>query len=536
MSFQFDTLHISHQLTTGIGYPDFLGYDDDVIRGSIYLDGPAVIGDENSFGNVEGSVMIGPCNNEDSPIPLLCKGERFQPRWFVLYERQRQEGNFKYGTRTAQPYSLVVRSGTHTVRNKQCETTGYKEAPVVRVESDGAAFFDGDVDIKGNARVLNDFSVGGKADFFDETVFFERVLYGARTWHGKGITTSSLLICPIVGGGTCGAPPVPFDKGTLGNPAGGLNITAAPDISPRDPSEGTPNAPSGAGGGESGSSEFDPSSVTPPPALDADGLELLNAMKECDGDECDLKPGMMFAYEFSTTKVSAVESYVKRNAIFENGPVFIGSTVSIASTAPYSLQIDSGIYASGEVATNSLVIQNDSIFENGPVFIGSTVSIASTATYDVQVDGGIYASGEITSGIHTLSVKKDFDIPHPTKEGWRLTHACLEGPEAAVYVRGRVKNQTEIHLPEYWTKLVDENSIIVSLTSIGSHQDVIIKRIGDNKIYLQSKGGMPIDCFYHIFGERIDTEKLIPEYKGTIEDYPGDNTQRSIVGYHYDTK
>ena len=103
-------------------------------------------------------------------------------------------------------------------------------------------------------------------------------------------------------------------------------------------------------------------------------------------------------------------------------------------------------------------------------------------------------------------------------------------------MRGRVKNQTEIHLPEYWTKLVDESTITVSLTPVGSHQDVIVKRIGDNKIYLQSKGGMPIDCFYHIFGERIDTEKLIPEYKGTIEDYPGDNNQRSIAGYTYDTK
>jgi hypothetical protein len=84
--------------------------------------------------------------------------------------------------------------------------------------------------------------------------------------------------------------------------------------------------------------------------------------------------------------------------------------------------------------------------------------------------------------------------------------------------------------------LVDVQTITVSLTPIGSHQDVIVKRIGENKIYLQSKGGMPIDCFYHIFGERKDTEKLISEYEGSIEDYPGDNSQRSIAGYHYDSK
>lgn len=462
MSFQFDTLHITHQLTTGIGYPDFLGYDKDVIRGSVYLDGPAVIGDENSFRNVEGSLMVGPCNNEDAPIPLLCDAsEVFQPKWFVLYYTQYQEGNIYYGTKNAEPYSLVVRSGTHTVRNVACETTGYKEADVVQIESRGAAFFDGDVDIRGRSRVSEEFSVGGPADFYGKTVFFERVLYGEPTWHGKGIVSSSLMICPITGPGPCGELPVPYKKGTLEDP------TLPPYTD----------------------AEF---SDTPAEEYSAKTIAVFSKLSdpECEGGNCDLKPGALFGLSIGASELLGV----------------------------------------------NLNVSDQATFEEGPVFIGSTVSIASTATYNLQVVNGIYASGEITSGIHTLSVKKDFDIPHPTREGWRLTHACVEGPEAAVYVRGRVKNQTEIHLPEYWTKLVDESSITVSLTPIGSHQDVIVKRIGDNKVYLQSKGGMPIDCFYHIFGERLDTEKLIPEYKGTIEDYPGDNSQRSIVGYHYDTK
>lgn len=157
---------------------------------------------------------------------------------------------------------------------------------------------------------------------------------------------------------------------------------------------------------------------------------------------------------------------------------------------------------------------------------------------DILARGNITASGEVKSrcGKHILSRKKNFDIPHPTKDEWRLTHTCVEGPEAAVYIRGRVKNSVEINLPEYWKGLVDINTISVNLTPIGSHQDVIIKRWDNEKIYLQSKGGMPVDCFYYVMAERKDTEKLIPEYKGTIEDYPGDNSQRSIAGYHYDTK
>ena len=106
---------------------------------------------------------------------------------------------------------------------------------------------------------------------------------------------------------------------------------------------------------------------------------------------------------------------------------------------------------------------------------------------------------------------KNFVIDHPTKPEKKLVYGCLEGPENGVYCRGRVLNRTEIELPEYWTKLIDETTITVSLTPIGAHQDIIVKRIGDNKIYLQSKSGIPINCFYHIFATRRDVEILITE-------------------------
>ena len=132
---------------------------------------------------------------------------------------------------------------------------------------------------------------------------------------------------------------------------------------------------------------------------------------------------------------------------------------------------------------------------------------------------------------------KGFDISHPTKENHRLRYICLEGPEGGVYIRGRVTNQTEIELPDYWKNLVETQSITVSLTPIGAHQDVIVKRWDECKIYLQSKGGMPIDCFYHIFAERKDGEKLIVEYKGeSPADYPGNSSQYSIAGYDYGRK
>ena len=148
---------------------------------------------------------------------------------------------------------------------------------------------------------------------------------------------------------------------------------------------------------------------------------------------------------------------------------------------------------------------------------------------DVNVEGQVVSQTEVRAASTTLTSRKPFDIPHPNKKGWRLRHVCLEGPESGVYFRGRIKNKTEIDLPNYWKDLVDIDSITVNLTSIGSHQDVIVNTWNEDKVYLQSKEGLPIDCFYYICAERIDGEKLIVEYEATsINDYPGDNTIYSI--------
>jgi hypothetical protein len=172
--------------------------------------------------------------------------------------------------------------------------------------------------------------------------------------------------------------------------------------------------------------------------------------------------------------------------------------------------------------------------------IGNTVVQANHfVTSDILAGGNITARGEVKSqcGGHILSSKKNFDIPHPSKEGYRLRHTCPEAPYNDVYIRGKVKNKTEIELPSYWKDFVDIQSITVSLTPIGAHQNVIVKRIDENKVYLQANGGIPINCFYHIFAERKDGEKLIPEYQGKgPQDYPGDNNEYSVSGYHYDVK
>ena len=141
--------------------------------------------------------------------------------------------------------------------------------------------------------------------------------------------------------------------------------------------------------------------------------------------------------------------------------------------------------------------------------------------------------------IVTRTVSKDscnFVINHQDQPGKKLRYTSLEGPEAGVYFRGRVRNSdftVDIPLPSYWKNLVDVDSITVKLQPIGYKQpNIIVKSWDEEKITLQSETG--IDCFYHVHASRKDGEPLIPEYEGeSPNDYPGNPDQFSIAGHDY---
>ena len=153
-----------------------------------------------------------------------------------------------------------------------------------------------------------------------------------------------------------------------------------------------------------------------------------------------------------------------------------------------------------------------------------------TGTGAINITGTITSASEVTAAGITLTSRKPFDIPHPTKKGYRLRHVCLEGPESGVYYRGRLTGQSVIELPEYWRGLVDPETITVTLTQIGSSQDLIIEKIEwGTRVKIKSGNGTGIDCFYLVHAERADGEKLIVEYEGqSSDDYPGDNSIYSI--------
>jgi len=165
---------------------------------------------------------------------------------------------------------------------------------------------------------------------------------------------------------------------------------------------------------------------------------------------------------------------------------------------------------------------------------GSAVNVFKTVTVDTTCTAAKFI-GDITTttGINPETraeitqakalPAKSFDIKHPSKEGYRLRYVSLEGPEIGVYFRGKLENSNVINVPDYWSELVDLETITVQLTPFGSYQELFVEKIEwGRKIIIKNREGSAINCYYTVNAERKDLDKLIVEYEGeTAKDYPG---------------
>ena len=74
---------------------------------------------------------------------------------------------------------------------------------------------------------------------------------------------------------------------------------------------------------------------------------------------------------------------------------------------------------------------------------------AINAYVNFNYTGNTTTSGNTVIDGSLTATSKSFDIAHPTREGYRITYGCLEGPEHAVYHRGRT-NSDIIELPSHF--------------------------------------------------------------------------------------
>jgi hypothetical protein len=145
----------------------------------------------------------------------------------------------------------------------------------------------------------------------------------------------------------------------------------------------------------------------------------------------------------------------------------------------------------------------------------NAITVANGINYCTAADFTpfISAGNGLFTDLTVAGIKK-FEISHPSKPGYKLVHACIEGPESGVYYRGRLRRSNEIWLPDYWENLVDFRTITVHLTPRRHHQELYVKETVDNKfIRIENNIESTIDCDYIICAERVDVKKLVVERK-----------------------
>ena len=201
-----------------------------------------------------------------------------------------------------------------------------------------------------------------------------------------------------------------------------------------------------------------------------------------------------------------------------DGTAIVRMTMDAATgTVPLYYHLVNNTYVVGNTINTGLHTQNGDIFINGNAYMNGTTFADVIGTINVQS-------------------WKGFDISHPKKEGRRIRHICVEGPEAAIYIRGRCENTNVINLPEYWDGLVDLDQISVNLTPFGSQQNLFVEQIKWGKqVIIKNADGGPVNCFYQVWAPRLG--ELHVEYDGkSAKDYPGNQDEHSICGYHYDRR
>jgi hypothetical protein len=148
-----------------------------------------------------------------------------------------------------------------------------------------------------------------------------------------------------------------------------------------------------------------------------------------------------------------------------------------------------------------------SLSTNGKLSVAHSIRVGFGES-DTTIPGSVYAL-EVNGAF--AATTKSFLIDHPTKPGMKLRYGSLEGPENGVYVRGKLVDVDVIELPDYWTGLVHADSITVNLTAAGTGQQLYVEKIENNCVYIINETGKPVNCFYTVYAERKDVEKLLVE-------------------------
>lgn len=198
----------------------------------------------------------------------------------------------------------------------------------------------------------------------------------------------------------------------------------------------------------------------------------------------------------------------------------VGYAVSTNTANSNVLRDASGNFSAGTITaalagnaasvTNGVYTIGNQSIAGVKTFTNGTAS-TNTTTGSMVVTGGVGVSGNVNVGGALNAVTKSFLIDHPTRSSMKLQYGSLEGPELGVYVRGKLIDANIIELPNYWTGLVHADSITVNLTACAAGQRLYVDRVENNCVYIVNETSKPVTCYYTVYGERKDVDKLVVE-------------------------
>lgn len=180
---------------------------------------------------------------------------------------------------------------------------------------------------------------------------------------------------------------------------------------------------------------------------------------------------------------------------------------------------------------NGLSVKNDVAIGNGQKIenAGNIINGAVVMNGDVTVNGSFKCASVAVTGVINTQAWKKFDIKHPNKEGWRLSHVCPEAPDPEVYIRGTTTSN-KIELPDYWKGLVDFETISVHLTPIGNWQALYFEKVEWEKYaIIKNSDGGAVNCSYQIWAKTHDWKEHQTEYQPD-EDVETVDTTVTVTG------
>jgi hypothetical protein len=185
------------------------------------------------------------------------------------------------------------------------------------------------------------------------------------------------------------------------------------------------------------------------------------------------------------------------------GNLLIGSTGIIGTTAGQ-------LTLSGNFV--NIQVGGSGTSGNGSVWFFPTGGVEIGGYNNDPGFGSLYCTGTITS-----AGAKAFKIVHPQDSSKYLIHACLEGPEIAVFYRGEGQTGEDglatITLPDYFEALTAKTGRTVQLTELFEDDDTDIgklaaSRVKDGKFTVRSEYASQ-RFYWEVKAVRADVDPLI---------------------------